>query len=158
MKKTFTNTRPSQHSGSARTAPHSPSAHLLYNLCLSALLLAGVALSGCAFTEYGNRINQEQLDIARLEDKRHNLETQFIIVLNNLETHPGEERLIKERDEVRAKIIDISSLITDKRKMLDQSFREWEQKIVEEKIQQQMIDKEVKDNEGKNEDVEFENK
>jgi len=124
----------------------------------AACLVLGLWIQGCAFTDYGNRINQEQLEIARLEDKRHTLETQFIIVLNNLETHPGEEKLLKERDEVRGKLIDVSSLITEKRKMLDQSYREWEQKIVEERIQQQMIDKEVKDNEGKIEDVEFENK
>ena len=44
------------------------------------LAAAGAALLcfGCAFTEYGNRINQEQLEIARLEDKRHGLETEFI--------------------------------------------------------------------------------
>ena len=59
---------------------------------------------------------------------------------------------------MRAKLIDVSSLITEKRKLLDQSFREWEQKIVEERIQKQMIDAEIRDNEGKNEDVEFENK
>ena len=58
-------------------------------------VVAAALLAGCAFTDYGNRINQEQLDIARLEDKRHNLETQFIIVLNNLESHPAEEKLIK---------------------------------------------------------------
>ncbi|MEO7426164.1 MAG: hypothetical protein ABI036_13335 [Fibrobacteria bacterium] len=123
-----------------------------------ATALAGFLLSACAFTEYGNRINQEQLDIARLETKRQSLETEYIIVLNNLEMHPSEERLIKERDEVRGKLIDVSSLIQEKRKLLDQSYREWEQKIVEEKIEKQMIDAEVKENEGKNEDVEFENK
>jgi hypothetical protein len=120
-------------------------------------LLSALLLSGCAFTEYGNRINQEQLDIVRLEDKRHALETQYIIVLNSLETHPNEEKLIKERDEVRGKLIDVSGEITEKRKMLDQSYREWEQKIVEEKIQQQMIDNEVRENAGKNEDEEFNN-
>ena len=140
MKKIFTNTR--------------RPGLLFPGFCV---LLAAV-LAGCAFTDYGNRINQEQLDIARLEGKRHNLETQFIIVLNNLENHPGEEKLIKERDEVRTKLIDVSSMITEKRKMLDQSFREWEQKIVEERIQKQMVDQEIRDNEGKNEDVEFENK
>lgn len=140
MKKTFTNTR--------RTG-------LLFP---GSWVLAAALLAGCAFTDYGNRINREQLDIARLEDKRHNLETQFIIVLNNLENHPGEEKLVKERDAVRAKLIDVSYMITEKRKMLDQSFREWEQKIVEERIQKQMIDQEVRDNEGKNEDAEFENK
>jgi hypothetical protein len=123
-----------------------------------ATALAGILISACAFTEYGNRINQEQLDIARLENKRQSLETEYIIVLNNLETHPSEERLIKERDEVRGKLIDVSGLIQEKRKLLDQSYREWEQKIVEEKIEKQMIDAEVKENEGKNEDVEFENK
>ena len=121
-------------------------------------LLAALLLSACAFTDYGNRINQEQLDVSRLEDKRHALETQYIIVLNNLELHPDEEKLVKERDEVRGKLIDVAGLIDQKRKMLDQSYREWEQKIVEEKIQKQMIDNEVKENDDKNEDVEFENK
>lgn len=122
------------------------------------LAAAFLLMAGCAFTDYGNRINQEQLEIARLEDKRHNLETQYIIVLNNLELHPAEERLIKERDEVRKKLIDLSGLLVEKRKLLDQSFREWEQKIVHERIEKEMIDREIRDNEGKNEDVEFENK
>ena len=138
MKKTSTNTR------------------RLYRLPAFAALL--LSLGGCAFTEYGNRINQEQLEIARLEDKRHDLETEYIIVMNNLELHPGEERLIKERDEVRLKLIDLSGKLVERRKLLDQSFREWEQKIVQEKIEREMIDREIKDNEGKNEDVEFENK
>ncbi|HKP97644.1 MAG TPA: hypothetical protein VJ385_18015 [Fibrobacteria bacterium] len=141
MKKTCTSTRPLFRRGAVPFP-------------LAALLL----LSACAFTEYGNRINQEQLDIARLEDKRHTLETQYIIVLNNLELHPDEEKLVKERDEVRGKLIDVAGLIDQKRKMLDQSYREWEQKIVEEKIQKQMIDNEIRENDGKNEDVEFENK
>ena len=122
-------------------------------------VLAGAALlcAGCAFTEYGNRINQEQLEIARLEDKRHGLETEFIIVLNSLELHPDEERLIKERDQVQKKLIDLDANIAEKRKSLDQSFREWDQKIVQERIEKQMIDQEVKENEGKDEQQEFEN-
>ncbi len=138
MKKTSTNTR-----------------RLLRLPALAALLILP---SGCAFTEYGNRINQEQLEIARLEDKRHDLETEYIIVMNNLELHPDEDRLIKERDLVRGKLIDLSANLNEKRKLLDQSFREWEQKIVQEKIEKQMIDQEVKENEGKNEDEEFQNK
>ncbi len=123
----------------------------------SRLLLSGLALlcSACAFTDYGNRINQEQLDIARMEDRRHKLETEYIIVLNNLETHPTEDRLIKERDVVREKLRDLETQIEEKRKGLDQSFREWEEKIVQEKIEKQMVDKEVKENAGKDEDVEF---
>jgi len=121
--------------------------------------MAGAAIlvcAGCAFTEYGNRINQEQLTIAHLEDKRHNLETEYIIVLNNLEEHPDEPRLIKERDEVHKKLIDLDEDIVEKRKSLDQSFREWDQKIVQERIEKQMIDKEIKENEGKDEQQEFE--
>lgn len=145
MKKTCTSTSGPCRSGSFRLRPPPQ-------------FLAFLLLSACAFTDFGNRINQEQLDIARLEDKRHSLETQYIIVLNNLELHPTEEKLIKERDEVRGKLIDVGGEIELKRKLLDQSYREWEQKIVEERIQQQMIDNEVRENAGKDEDVEFNNK
>jgi len=145
MKKNFTNSSLHHRSG---TAPFR----------LSALFSAALLLFSCAFTDYGNRINQEQLEIAKLEEKRHSLETQYIIVLNNLEVHPGEDKLVKERDKVRGRLIDVSSLISEKRKLLDASIREWEQKIVQEKIEREMIDREIRENEGKDEDVEFENK
>lgn len=141
MKKTSSNTR----SASAFLSKLVP--------CLCAALFAG-----CAFTEYGNRINGEQLEIARLEDKRHTLETEYIIILNSLEEHPTEERLIKERDEVRRKLIDVAAEIQEKRKGFDQSLKEWDDKIVQNRIEQQMIDKEVKENAGKDEDVDFNNK
>jgi hypothetical protein len=118
---------------------------------------AALVFAGCAFTEYGNRINQEQLAIARLEDKRHSLETEYIIVLNNLELNPDDPRLIKERDAVHRKLVDLDADIAEKRKSLDQSFLEWDQKIVQERIEKQMIDKEIKENEGKDEQQEFEN-
>lgn len=145
MKKIFTNSNPPLRSG---TAPFR----------ISAFLSAALLVSACAFTDYGNRINQEQLEIAKLEEKRHSLETQYIIVLNNLEVHPGEDKLVKERDKVRGKLIDVTSLISEKRKLLDASIREWEQKIVQERIERQMIDREIRENESKDEDVEFENK
>ncbi len=122
------------------------------------MVLAAFYFSGCAFTEYGNRINQEAQTIARQEDKRQSLETSYIIVLNSLESHPTEEKLIKERDRLRDKLRDIDFDIQEKRKALDQSFIEWEQKIVQEKVEKQMIDKEVHENMGKDEDVEFQNK
>ncbi len=115
-------------------------------------------ISGCAFTEYGNRINQEQLDISKLEDKRQSLETSYIIVLNSLETHPTEEKLIAERDRLRNKLRDIDFTIQQKRKGLDQSFLEWEQKIVQEKVEREMINNEIRENGTKNEDVDFQNK
>jgi hypothetical protein len=120
--------------------------------------LTSLALSACAFTDYGVRINQEQLAIARLEEKRHTLETQYIIVLNSLELHPTDGNLIKERDGVRRKLLDLNYEINEKRKMLDQSYMEWEQKVVEERIQQEMVDKEIQENEGKDETIEFENR
>ena len=122
------------------------------------LILVGCSFMGCAFTEYGNRINQEQLDLSRLEEKRQTLETAYIIVLNSLETHPTEEKLIKQRESYRTKLRDINFLIDQKRNLLDQSLREWEQKIVQEKVEHEMVDKEVQENQGKNEDVEFNNK
>lgn len=122
------------------------------------LALTSLSLAACAFTDYGNRINQEQLSIARMEEKRHSLETQYVILLNSLELHPSEEKLIKERDAVRKKLLDLSYEIGEKRKLLDQSLMEWEQKIVQERIEREMIEKEVRENEYKDEDVEFENK
>jgi hypothetical protein len=142
MKKTFTNT-------GSRRVPILPGA---FGCAFATVLLC----AGCAFTEYGNRINQEQLAIAHLEDKRHSLETEYIIVLNNLETHPDDERLIKDRDQVHKKLIDLDADIAEKRKGLDQSLSEWDQKIVQERIEKQMIDKEIKENEGKDEQQEFE--
>ncbi len=103
----------------------------------------------CAFTEYGNRINAEQNALAKLENKRHKLETRYIIVLNNLETHPTEADLINEKDKVYRRLRALEEEIDEKRKGLDQSFAEWDQKILEERIQQQMIEKEVKDAEGR---------
>lgn len=140
------------------TSSSLPTPSLQFRPGRAPLLAVALLLASCAFTDYGNRINQEQLEIARLEDKRHNLETQYIIVLNNLEIHPAEDKLIKERDEVRRKLIDLSSLVNERRKLLDQSFNGWEQKIVSERIEREMVDREIKDNDGKNEDVEFENK
>jgi hypothetical protein len=121
-------------------------------------ILSSLVLSACAFTEYGVRINQEQLAIARMEEKRHSLETQYIIVLNSLELHPTDEKLIKERDEVRAKLRDLTYELDQKRKLLDQSLMEWEQKIVQERIEREMIEKEVLENQYKDEQIEFENK
>lgn len=117
--------------------------------------LTSLCLTACAFTDYGNRINQEQLSISRLEEKRQALETQYVIVLNILEMHPTEEKILKERDELRQKLMDVTFQITERRKLFDQSILEWEQKIIEERIQREMIDKEVKENADKDEDVEF---
>ncbi|HLP42158.1 MAG TPA: hypothetical protein VK465_11665 [Fibrobacteria bacterium] len=127
---------------------------------IDALLLIPAALlvGACAFTDFGYRINQEQVALARLEEKRHSLETQYIIVLNSLELHPSEAKLLKERDEVRKKLLDLDELIGQKRKDLGLSFMEWEQKIVKERIEREMVEKEIRDNEGVDETQEFENK
>jgi hypothetical protein len=106
-------------------------------------------LNHCAFTEFGQRINDEQLVVARLEERRQKLETRYIIVLNNLESHPNEAQLLEEKDKVYRKLQSTIEEIGEKRKLLDQSFAEWEQKILEERIQLQMIDKEEKESAGR---------
>jgi len=115
----------------------------LLPLCILALLL-----THCAFGEYGQRINAEQHALADLEDKRQKLETRYIIVLNNLEANPTEAELQLEKDKIYRRIQAITEEIGESRKMLDQSFSEWDKKILEERIQQQMIDKEVHDAAG----------
>lgn len=103
----------------------------------------------CAFTEYGARINAEQQALARLENKRQKYESQYVIVLNNLETHPVDMDLLAERDKLYRKLQAITETIGEQRKMLDQSFSEWDQKILEERIQLQMIEKEEKESQGR---------
>ena len=125
-------------------------------LCLGVFSL--LYLCSCAFTEYGNRINKEQSVIAGLEDKRKNLETHYIIILNDLETHPTDKRLIRERDQVRDKLRDVTYDIGEKRKMFEQSLLEWEDKVLQERMEQEMIHRAVRENQDKDEDVEFENK
>jgi hypothetical protein len=120
--------------------------------------VAALFFSACAFTEYGNRINQEQLALARLEDKRHSLETEYIIVLNSLETHPTDHKLAAEKDKVLKKLQEVGYEIDEKRKAFDMSIKEWDDKIVQNRLEQEMVDKEIRENAGKNEDVEFNNK
>jgi hypothetical protein len=125
---------------------------------LLALGTASLLLSACAFTEYGNRINQEQLVLARLEDKRHSLETEYIIVLNSLELHPTDKQLIDEKSKVAEKLRAITYDIDEKRKAFDLSIKEWDDKILQNRIEQEMIDKEIRENGEKDEDVDFNNK
>ncbi len=114
-------------------------------------LLLFLLLSGCAFTDYGNRINQEQFELAGLEEKRHKLEGQYIIVMNMLENHPTDRALIEERDKVLERLRNLSFEIDQKRTLFDQSLREWEQKLVQERIQEEMIEREVRENAHKDE-------
>ncbi len=114
------------------------------------LLLIGL-LSGCAFTDYGTRISQEQNEVATLEDKRHKLEAQYIIVMSMLEKHPTDRALIDERDKVLEKLRLLTFDIDQKRGFFDQSLREWEQKLVQDRVQQEMIEQEVRENAHKDE-------
>jgi hypothetical protein len=106
---------------------------------------------GCAFTQSGDRINGELGEVERLERKRQDYESQYIIVLNGLENHPGDPKLEKEREAVRKKIQSLTTRILAQRATLDRSIREWEQKIIEERIQKEMIEKEERENAYKEE-------
>lgn len=112
------------------------------------LLPAALFLSDCAFSDYGYRINQEQMELARMEERRHKLETQYIIVLNSLEYYPTDAKLQAEKQAVFQKLIELEGQIGQRRRLLSQSLQEWERKIVEERIEQEMIEKEVRENEG----------
>lgn len=116
---------------------------------LFVLLILPWVFAACAFTDYGNRINQEQIDVAKLENKRQDLETHLVIILNSLELHPMEKSLREDRDKTRQKLQDIIYQIDSKRKSFDQSIHEWEEKINQDRLEHEMIDKEVKENEDK---------
>jgi hypothetical protein len=119
------------------------------NLCFLIGLLSTGFLGACAFTEYGNRINQEQEELGKLENKRHDLEGRLIIILNSLELHPTEHQLMSERDKIQKRIQETESLINQKRTTFAMSLREWQEKITQERLEHEMIDKEVHDNEDK---------
>ena len=66
-----------------------------YTCVRKAVLAAWLAgLVGCAFTEYGNRINAEHSAVEELEKKRDDAESRYVIVLNNLERFPDDPRMI----------------------------------------------------------------
>lgn len=118
----------------------------LFSACFFSLICAN-----CAFTDYGRRINDEHLAIVRLEEKRHKLETQLIIVMNNLELNQGDPKLMAERDKIQRKLQEYSVKITENRTVYDRSILEWEQKLIEDRIQQQMIEKEEQEAAGREE-------
>lgn len=115
----------------------------------AACLFAGLSSMHCAFTEYGARINAEQVALTKLEERRQKTETRYIIVLNNLEKNPTEAELLKEKDKVYRQWQALNEEIAEKRRMFDQSLMEWDQKIIEERIQLQMIQKEEIEAQGR---------
>jgi hypothetical protein len=115
----------------------------------TACVALGLGLMHCAFTEYGTRINNEQLALTKLEERRQKIETRYIIVLNNLEKNPAEPELLTEKEKVYRRWQALNEEIAEKRRMLDQSLLEWDQKIIEERIQLQMIQKEEVEAQGR---------
>ncbi len=116
---------------------------------ITKVVAAGLLLVGCAFTDYGNRVNDERTTLENLEHRREDWQSRYVIVLNGLERYPGDEKLEKERDAVRKKILDLDKDIADQRQMYESSVRDWERKITEDKLQQQILDREERKNAGK---------
>ena len=106
-------------------------------------------LCGCAFTDYGTRINGERRELESLEGKYQDLEARYVIVLNSLEKNLGDSKLENERDKVRDKMHALNARIQEKRREFDMSLEEWEKKIVQDNLQKALIDKEVIDNANK---------
>jgi hypothetical protein len=115
------------------------------------LFLGLILISGCAYTDMGQRVNAERESVAEMENRRSELESRLVIVMNNLELNPDDETLSREKDKVQAKLRSVEEQLAGRRQMFDQILKEWDQKIVEERIQKRMIDTEVRDNARKDE-------
>ena len=116
---------------------------------ITKVVAAGLLLAGCAFTDYGNRVNDERTTLENLEHRREDWQSRYVIVLNGLERYPGDEKLEKERDAVRKKILDFDKDIADQRQMYESSVQDWERKITEDKLQKQIQDREERKNADK---------
>ena len=110
---------------------------------------AAVLATGCAFTDYGNRINKERAALEDLEQKRSDYEARYIIALNNLEKNLDDLRSENEKARIRKRIQELNSRLAEKRQSYDRSIQEWEQKILQDKIQKAMEDKAVKEGDKK---------
>ncbi len=112
-------------------------------------MAAFLLLAGCAFSDYGNRVNDERDALEKLERQREDYQSRYVIVLNSLERYVGDSRLEKERDGLQKKILDLDFQITQQRKVFDQSVEGWRQKIDQDKLQKQINDREEQENAGK---------
>jgi len=117
-------------------------ADLLRVAGLAGFLMLILQFAGCAFSDYGNRVNDERDALMRLERMREDYQTRYVIVLNSLERYIGDPKLEKERDGIQKKILDLDFKIKEQRKVFDQSVDEWSQKIAQDKLQKEINDKE----------------
>ena len=108
----------------------------------SAALFASLLFAGCAFTDYGNRINDERQTLESLERKRQDYESRYVIVLNSLEKYVDDPKLEEERGMLQRKILEMNVKITQQRQTFEQSVEEWNQKITQDKLQKEMLEKE----------------
>src|SRR3954471_9506094 len=113
-----------------------------------AFLLCAVAAfcAGCAFTDSGNRLNEDRKSLESLERQREDYESRYVIVLNSLEKNIGDAQLERERDKLRKKIQELSARIREQRQEFDRTVREWEDKIAQDELQREMIEKEERKN------------
>ena len=114
-------------------------------------VLIGLVLAGCAFTDSGIRVNEERDALARLERKREDYESRYVIVLNSLERNVGDAKLESERDAIRKRILEINTRIQNQRGIYEQAAQDWEQKIAQDKLQKQMNEKEIRNSAYKTE-------
>jgi hypothetical protein len=114
-------------------------------------LLLGLWLAGCAFTDSGVRVNEERDALARLERKREDYESRYVIVMNSLERNVGDSRLESERDAIRKRILELNTRIQNQRGIYEQAAQDWEQKIAQDKLQKQINEKEIRNNAYKTE-------
>lgn len=109
---------------------------------VEAICIASLLLAGCAFTDYGSRINDERQTLESLERKRDDYEARYVLVLNSLEKNIGDSRLEEERGMLQKKILEIDVKVAQQREGFERSVEEWNQKISQEKLQKEMLDRE----------------
>ena len=109
---------------------------------VEAICIASFLLAGCAFTDYGSRINDERQTLESLERKRDDYEARYVLVLNSLEKYVGDPKLEQERGMLQKKILEINVKVEQQRKNFEQSVEEWNQKISQDKLQKEMLDRE----------------
>jgi len=119
----------------------------------AASLAAFFLLAGCAFSDYGVRVNDERTALENLEHQREDYQSRYVIVLNSLERNIGDPDLEKERDKIQKKILDLDFRIQQQRKIFDESVEEWQQKIAQDKLQKEINDREEESNTNKTEGV-----
>ncbi len=103
-------------------------------------IMAIYGLLSCAFSEFGRTVIQERQEVIDLEEEYQKTELQYLIVLNNLEKYPDDPYLNSERDKVKMELQSIQFKLHERRQILDNSLKRWEEIIIEQNLEKKISD------------------